>query len=76
MKVIDAINRLQHNDPNDEIVIMWWAKGLFEDNEDEEIAFTNDMWNEMVKEVDNYLDYSYSEIYEVIEGTLWEMGQE
>lgn len=76
MKVIDAINRLQHNDPNDEIVIMWWAKGLFDDGEDEEIAITNDMWNKVVKEIDNYLDYPSSMIYEVIEGTIREMGQE
>lgn len=62
---------LQEHSPDEEIVIMYWAKDLFNDDfEDNPIS--KDSWDRTVEVVEgnNDLDNPSSEIYEVLYNKL------
>lgn len=76
MKAIDAIKQLQELDPNEEIVIMYWARDLFNDYFEEDNQIPVNVWDEVVEKLDNhdYLDGVSSNTHEIIEAELAEMG--
>jgi len=47
MKVSEAIEMLQKHNPDEEILISYWAKVFFEH---ENLIIDNDIWNKVVKE--------------------------
>lgn len=74
MQVKELMKQLQELDPNEEVVVMYWAKQLFDDYEDEDNAISVDTWNEVVDKLDNgYLDNASSDVHEIIEDTLREL---
>jgi len=72
MKVKDVIKNMQNCNPDEEIVVLWWSKDIFDD---EDSTISDDVWSNVVKEVnDNYLDYSSQVISEDILNVLVEHG--
>jgi len=66
-KIIKAMSEL---DPEEEVVILYWTKDIF-DNEDNPI--TDEVWAKVVKETDDcHLDYSSQVISEEILDVLRE----
>ena len=63
MKVSRAITLLSKLNPDDEICISWWERGLFLDTEDQVIS--EDLWLYAVDEFDN------NEGYELANETTW-----
>jgi hypothetical protein len=56
MKVKDVIKNMQNYNPEDEVVILWWTKDIFDD---EVHPITDEIWAKVVKDVDdNHLDFS------------------
>lgn len=78
MKVIDAIKQLQELNHSDEIIIMYWARDLFNDYFEKDNQISVDVWDEMVERLDNHkhLDGVSSNAHEIIEAELAEMEQE
>ena len=77
MKVSDAIKSLQEHEPDEEIVLMYWAKDLFEDFEfDEDNPISKELWNKTVETIEgnNDLDNPSSEVYEAIYDQLIKGG--
>jgi hypothetical protein len=68
MQVSKLIEDLKELDPSDEIVIMYWAKDLFDDDFDEDNPILKDLWNKTVETVEgnNDLDNPSSEVYDAI----------
>jgi hypothetical protein len=69
MKVSDAIKSLQEHEPDEEIVLMYWAKDIFDDEfDDDNNLITTELWGLIVEHVENwnYLDNPSSEIYDSI----------
>ena len=70
MKVKDVIKNMQSYNPDDEVVILWWTKDIFDD---EDNTISDDVWSNVVKEVDdNHLDFSSQVISEEILDVLRE----
>jgi hypothetical protein len=65
MKVKDVIESMQNYNPEDEIVILWWTKDIFDD---ETLTITDDVWSKVVKVLDdeNNLDFANSVISDEI----------
>jgi hypothetical protein len=65
MKVKDAIKNMQSHNPEDEIVILYWTKDIFDD---ETLTITDDVWSKVVKVLDdeNNLDFANSVISDEI----------
>jgi hypothetical protein len=65
MKVKDAIKNMQNHNPEDEIVILYWTKDIFDD---ETLTITDDVWSKVVKVLDdeNNLDFANSVISDEI----------
>jgi hypothetical protein len=56
MKVKDVIKNMQSYNPEDEVVILWWTKDIFDD---EVHQISDEVWSKVVKDVDdNHLDFS------------------
>ena len=58
MKVKDVIKNMQSYNPDDEVVILWWTKDIFDSVDDAVIS--NDVWSKVVKTLDdeNNLDFA------------------
>jgi len=70
MKIKDVIASMQNYNPEDEVVILWWTKDIFDD---EDNTISDDVWSNVVKEVDdNHLDFSSQVISEEILDVLRE----
>ena len=70
MKVKDVIKNMQNYNPEDEVVILWWTKDIFDD---ENNTISDDVWAKVVKDVDdNHLDFSSQVISEEILDVLRE----
>lgn len=65
MKVKDVIKNMQSYNPEDEVIILYWTKDYFND---EENPLTDEVWSKVVKEVvdDCHLDFSSQAISEEI----------
>jgi hypothetical protein len=65
MKVKDVIKNMQNYNPDDEVVILWWTKDIFDD---ETLTITDDVWSKVVKVLDdeNNLDFANSVISDEI----------
>lgn len=50
MKVKDVIKNMQNYNPEDEVVILWWTKDIFDD---ETLTITDDVWSKVVKTLDD-----------------------
>jgi hypothetical protein len=68
MQVSKLIEDLKKLDPSDEIVIMYWAKDLFDDDFDEDNPISKELWDKTVETVEgnNDLDNPSSEVYDAI----------
>jgi hypothetical protein len=69
MKVSKAIEQLKEYNSDDEIVIMYWTRDLFEDFEfDEDNPISKELWDECVEAVENSkdLDDPSSEVYDAL----------
>jgi hypothetical protein len=70
MKAKDVIKNMKELNPEEEIVILWWSKDIFDT---EESPITDDVWSKVTKEVDdNHLDFSSQVISEEILNVLRE----
>jgi hypothetical protein len=70
MKVKDVIKNMQSHNPEDEIVILYWTKDIFDD---EVHQISDEVWSKVVKDVDdNHLDFSSQVISEEILDVLRE----
>ena len=56
---------MQNYNPEDEVVILWWTKDIFDD---ETLTITNDVWSKVVKTLDDEsnLDFANSVISDEI----------
>jgi hypothetical protein len=56
---------MQNYNPEDEVVILWWTKDIFDD---ETLTITNDVWSKVVKILDDEsnLDFANSVISDEI----------
>jgi hypothetical protein len=65
VKVKDVIKNMQNYNPEDEVVILWWTKDIFDD---ETLTITNDVWSKVVKILDDEsnLDFANSVISDEI----------
>jgi hypothetical protein len=50
MKVKDAIKNMQNHNPEDEIVILYWTKDIFDD---EDNPISDQVWSKVVKTLDD-----------------------
>jgi len=68
MKVSKAIEQLKEYNSDDEIVIMYWAKDLFDDDFDEDNPISKELWDKTVETVENSddLDYPSSQVYDAL----------
>jgi hypothetical protein len=72
MKVKDVIKNMQDYNPEDEVVILYWTKDIFDD---ENNTLTDDVWVKVVQEVDeSHLDFASQVISEDILNVLSENG--
>ena len=71
MKVKDAIKNMQSHNPEDEIVILYWTKDIFDD---EDNPITDEVWFKVVKTLDETtnLDFANQVISEEILDVLRE----
>jgi hypothetical protein len=76
MQVSKLIKQLQELDPNEEVVVMYWARDLFNDYFEEDNQISIHIWDQVVEKLDNhdYLDGVSSSTHEIIEAELAEMG--
>jgi hypothetical protein len=50
MKVKDAIKNMQSHNPEDEIVILYWTKDIFDDDV---YQISDEVWSKVVKTLDD-----------------------
>lgn len=76
MQVNKLIKQLQELDPNEEVVVMYWARDLFNDYFEEDNQISIHIWDQVVEKLDShdYLDGVSSNTHEIIEAELAEMG--
>ena len=65
MKVKEIIETLNYRNPEEEVIILWWTKDIFDD---EDNPITDDNWNKSVLFIDNSnaLDYATEQAYDSI----------
>ena len=65
MKVKEIIETLNYRNPEEEVVILWWTKDIFDDEDD---PITDDNWNKSVQYIDNSnaLDYATEQAFDSI----------
>jgi hypothetical protein len=65
VKVKDVIKNMQDYNPEDEVVVLWWTKDIFDD---EDNPITDEFWSKVVKILDNasHLDFAQQVISEEI----------
>jgi hypothetical protein len=78
MKASKAIEYLKELDPSEDIVLMYWARDLFNDYFDEDNQITKEAWDYVVEKLDNYdyLDGVSSNAHEIIEAELIKYKEE
>jgi hypothetical protein len=78
MKASKAIEYLKELDPSEDIVLMYWARDLFNDYFDEDNQITKEAWDYVVEKLDNYdyLDGVSSNAHEIIEAGLIKYKEE
>lgn len=55
MKVSELINTLlEHNKPDDEIIVLWWEKRNFDYEEYDELVLTDEAWRKVSEEFDTW----------------------
>ena len=55
MKVKELIKQLEHhNNPDDEVICVWWSKDDFIGWYDSEIDTTKEQWEKLVRRFDNH----------------------
>jgi hypothetical protein len=70
MKAKRIIKAMSELDPEEEVIILWWTKDIFDD---EDNPITDEVWAKVVKETDDsHLDYSSQVISEEILDVLRE----
>jgi len=71
MKVKDVIKNMQDYDLEDEVVVLWWTKDIFDD---EDNPITDEVWTKVVKTLDDYshLDFAQQVISDEILDVLRE----
>jgi hypothetical protein len=57
MKVKDAIKNMQSHNPEDEIVILYWTKDIFDD---EDNPITDEVWSKVVKTLDETTNLDFA----------------
>jgi hypothetical protein len=57
MKVKDAIKNMQSHNPEDEIVILYWTKDIFDD---EDNPITDEVWVKVVKTLDETTNLDFA----------------
>jgi hypothetical protein len=74
MKVKEIIETLNYRNPEEEVVILWWTKDIFDDEDD---PITDDNWNKSVLFIDNSnaLDYATEQAYDSILEVIREEDQ-
>ena len=74
MKVKEIIETLNYRNPEEEVVILWWTKDIFDDKDD---PITDDNWNKSVLFIDNSnaLDYATEQAYDSILEVIREEDQ-
>ena len=67
MKVKKIIEAMHELNPEDEVVILWWTKDIF-DNNDDDVLIADDVWSKTVASMDNggHLDFESESAYESI----------
>jgi hypothetical protein len=65
VKVKDVIKNMQDYNPEDEVVVLWWTKDIFDD---ETLTITDEVWSKVVKTLDDYshLDFAQQVISDEI----------
>jgi hypothetical protein len=65
MKVKDVIKNMQNYNPEDEVVILYWTKDIFDD---EDNPITDEVWSKVITIIDNstHLDFGSESIYNTI----------
>lgn len=65
MKVKDVIKNMQDYNLEDEVVVLWWTKDIFDD---EDNPITDEVWIKVVKTLDDasHLDFAQQVISEEI----------
>ncbi len=77
MKVSTAITELQKLNPDEEIVINWLTRSIFEDYHNDEDPISNDQWASLMVHFDKADQYWASNHYAIEEEIgLWREGQE
>ena len=77
MKVSTAITELQKLNPDEEIVINWFTRSIFEDYHNDEDPISNDQWASLMVHFDKADQYWASNHYAIEEEIgLWREGQE
>jgi hypothetical protein len=71
MKVKDVIKNMQDYNLEDEVVVLWWTKDIFDD---EDNPITDEVWTKVVKILDDYshLDFAQQVISDEILDVLRE----
>ncbi len=57
MKVKDVIKNMQSHNPEDEIVILYWTKDIFDD---EDNPITDEVWTKVVKTLDDTTNLDFA----------------
>jgi hypothetical protein len=57
MKVKDVIKNMQNYNPEDEIVILYWTKDIFDD---EDNPITDEVWVKVVKTLDETTNLDFA----------------
>ena len=57
MKVKDVIKNMQSHNPEDEIVILYWTKDIFDD---EDNPITDEVWVKVVKTLDETTNLDFA----------------
>ena len=57
MKVKDAIKNMQSHNPEDEIVILYWTKDIFDDKDN---PITDEVWSKVVKTLDETTNLDFA----------------
>jgi hypothetical protein len=72
MKASQAMEYLKELDPDEDILLMYWSRDLFNDYFDEDNQITKQVWEAIVNRIENhdYLDGASSNAHEVIEAEI------
>lgn len=75
MKVSEAIEMLKRHNPDEQILILYWAKDLFEDKD---LKIDDDIWNQVIdeREYSRYIDSVNEGVYTLINEGIEEVTRE